>query len=340
VQAKLTINQPGDVYEQEADRVADTVMRMPGPQTPAGGADFGGVQPSTVPPVVQDVLYSPGQPLDSGTRAFMEPRFGHDFSQVRVHADERAAESARAVNALAYTVGRDIIFAAGQFKPLASEGRLLLAHELTHVVQQGRIAGVAPKQAGSTVEATDEKRSFTAAPAGKVQRQFITPLGQGGGFGGLMERDRRAAARPASSAAAPAKTYPFSITTDGCHDSPYVRATVVAAARDAFNKVLTSNCVQSESLKDEILSEFDGLNIDCEQGDEDDPCGMASRYFTQTVNIYPKALDASKCGPLKSTILHEVVHLTEWRLFGHGELADACEKSCFGYGSGDASKCV
>jgi hypothetical protein len=92
------------------------------------------------PGIVRDVLHSPGQPLDAGTRAFMEPRFGHDFSQVRIHADTKAAESAREVNALAYTVGRDMVFARGQYAQGTSEGRRLLVHELTHVVQQGNTA--------------------------------------------------------------------------------------------------------------------------------------------------------------------------------------------------------
>ena len=91
---------------------------------------------SNVPPVVHDVLNSPGQSLDAGIQAFMEPRFGHDFSGVRVHTDAQAAESARAVNALAYTVGRDVVFGAGQYAPTTSAGKRLLAHELTHVVQQ------------------------------------------------------------------------------------------------------------------------------------------------------------------------------------------------------------
>jgi hypothetical protein len=91
---------------------------------------------NSVPPIVHDVLSSSGQPLDAGTRAFMEPRFGHDFSQVRVHMDDRAVESAQAVNALAYTVGRDVVFGTGQYAPGTSDGRRLLAHELTHVVQQ------------------------------------------------------------------------------------------------------------------------------------------------------------------------------------------------------------
>lgn len=92
------------------------------------------------PPIVHDVLRSPGQPLQSEVRAFFEPRFGHDFSQVRMHTDVKAAESARAVGALAYTAGRDVVFGSNQFAPESSAGRQLLAHELTHVVQQRGIA--------------------------------------------------------------------------------------------------------------------------------------------------------------------------------------------------------
>jgi outer membrane protein OmpA-like peptidoglycan-associated protein len=89
-----------------------------------------------VPPIVHEVLSSPGQPLDAEIQAFMEPRFGYDFSGVRVHTDTRAAESARSVNALAYTVGRDVVFGAGQYMPKTMTGKRLMAHELTHVVQQ------------------------------------------------------------------------------------------------------------------------------------------------------------------------------------------------------------
>jgi hypothetical protein len=85
---------------------------------------------------VAEILRSPGQPLDIGTRAFMEPRFGYDFSQVRVHTDVKATESARAVNALAYTVGRHVVFDARQYAPGTSDGRRLIAHELAHVLQQ------------------------------------------------------------------------------------------------------------------------------------------------------------------------------------------------------------
>jgi hypothetical protein len=89
-----------------------------------------------VPPVVHEVLRSPGRPLDAATRAFMEPRFGHDFSRVRVHTDARAAESARAVNALAYTVGNHVVFGGSRYAPGERASDRLLAHELTHVIQQ------------------------------------------------------------------------------------------------------------------------------------------------------------------------------------------------------------
>src|SRR5262249_32738913 len=93
--------------------------------------------PTEVPPIVYEGLRSPGQPLDGQARGFMESRFGHDFSRVRVHTDARAAESARAVGARAYAVGRDVVFGAGQFAPGTEAGRKLLSHELAHVVQQG-----------------------------------------------------------------------------------------------------------------------------------------------------------------------------------------------------------
>src|SRR5262249_16007411 len=79
-------------------------------------------KPLSVPPMMHQVLRSPGQSLDASTRAFMEPRFGHDLSGVRVHTDARAVESARAVNALAYTVGQNVVFGAGQYSPGSEAG--------------------------------------------------------------------------------------------------------------------------------------------------------------------------------------------------------------------------
>jgi hypothetical protein len=99
---------------------------------------------NTIPQVVHDRLRSFGQPLDAGVRAFMEPHFGHDFGQVRIHTDGQAAQSTEAVSALAYTAGRDIVFSAGQYQPHSDAGKRLLAHEMAHVVQQasGPVSGV------------------------------------------------------------------------------------------------------------------------------------------------------------------------------------------------------
>lgn len=161
IQPKLTVNALGDIYEHEADRVAEQVMRMPEPQRqhacPCGGGcpkcqterlyqgnqrlqtkhvESGALGLTAAPPIVLNLLRSRGQPLDPTIRAFMEPRFGHDFSQVRVHFGEASEQSARHMNASAYTVGHNIVFGAGQFVPGTTEGKRLLAHELTHVVQQ------------------------------------------------------------------------------------------------------------------------------------------------------------------------------------------------------------
>jgi hypothetical protein len=119
------------------------------------------------PPIVHDVLRSPGRPLEAGTRSFMEPRFGHDFSGVRVHSDSRAAESARAVNALAYTVGHNVVFGAGQYTPGDAGGQRLLAHELAHVVQQS--AGGVSIQSKLAVGATNDAAELEAdAVAGSI----------------------------------------------------------------------------------------------------------------------------------------------------------------------------
>ena len=103
------------------------------PMTHSKG-DTGGV--NTSPPIVHEVLRSPGQPLDSATRSFFEPRFGHDLSQLRLHTDAKAGASARAIGAQAYTAGQNVVFAPGRFSPGTTAGNALLAHELAHAVQQ------------------------------------------------------------------------------------------------------------------------------------------------------------------------------------------------------------
>jgi len=143
MQRKLTLGASNDPLEQEADRVAEQVLAAPAHPAVHGAAPR--IQRYTgqatgdadiAPASVDCVLASPGRPLDPATRAFMEPRFGHDFSRVRVHSGAAAEQSAREVNAHAYTVGHNIVFGAGKFAPGTDEGRRLFAHELTHVVQQ------------------------------------------------------------------------------------------------------------------------------------------------------------------------------------------------------------
>lgn len=128
-----------------------------------------------VPPSVQEALALPGQPLDPATRAFMEPRFGHDFSRVRVHTDSMAVASAGAVNALAYTVGRDVVFGVGQYAPATEEGKRLLAHELSHVVQQSGAAhgNRQASEAEAETEAEEKSRRMLAGESSRVQTRVI-----------------------------------------------------------------------------------------------------------------------------------------------------------------------
>jgi hypothetical protein len=189
IQAKLAVNQPGDIFEQEADRVAQQVVSSSVPplvqrKCACGGAagasgeceecrkkkeglvqrkTEGGTESATAPTVVHEVLDSSGQPLDAATRAFLEPRFGHSFEDVRIHTDEQAAEAARSVDALAFTVGRDVVFGAGQYAPGTLNGKRLLAHELTHVVQQ-RSGGP-----GETIQRDKDKGKKEKIPAWTVE---------------------------------------------------------------------------------------------------------------------------------------------------------------------------
>src|SRR5437868_10805411 len=160
MQTKLEVGPVGDRFEQEADRTADSVMRMPNPGMSVAAAPLQisrkcavcereekdeRLQKKTDRPVetslgaapasVHDALRSPGRPLDKASRAYFEPRFGQEFGDVRVHTGMAAARSAREVSAHAYTVGQNIVFAAGRFAPATQTGRRLIAHELTHVVQ-------------------------------------------------------------------------------------------------------------------------------------------------------------------------------------------------------------
>ncbi len=194
--AKLRIGAVNDPLEHEADRVADQVMRMPAPASVLSSAPEqvsckcaeceeeeeklqmkeAGPEAATgeAPASVHEVLRSPGQPLDAATRGFMEPRFGQDFSGVRVHSDAAAAQSARDVNAHAYTMGHNIVFDAARFAPGTHDGQRLIAHELTHVVQQDfqvrRMTLGSGKGPDELREVPDKERGRVLAAIARVRK--------------------------------------------------------------------------------------------------------------------------------------------------------------------------
>lgn len=189
IQAKLMLGRTADRHEQEADRAADRVVSMPAPPTPTfprGAGGFPGARPrpdqqpwakgtdgpapapapaTVAPPLVREALRAPGEPLSPAARAFFEPRFGHDFSRVSIHADSRASRAARAMGARAFTVGPHIAFREGQYAPQSDGGRRLLAHELAHVVQQ---SGGAPQSWPGTP-------ALGGAHSGVIQRNPSIP---------------------------------------------------------------------------------------------------------------------------------------------------------------------
>lgn len=165
VQAKLVINEPGDRFEQEADRVARDVMRMPSPNAPpliqrackeCEDEALSRKEISAALPIqrtcdecdhelestVNDLFAGGGRPLGPSVRAFFEPRMGHDFGAVRVHTDAQADSLARSIHARAFTHSNHVVFRAGEYAPETSAGRALLAHELTHTIQQGASSAV------------------------------------------------------------------------------------------------------------------------------------------------------------------------------------------------------
>jgi peptidoglycan hydrolase-like protein with peptidoglycan-binding domain len=166
LRAKLTVSQAGDPFEEEADRAADTVMRMAAtPATVGGaspqprsiqrrcsaceddvqrkpatpGADAAAHQPAPGADLAAPEFRHPssgGRPLSDSDRRFFEPRFGRDLSTVRIHTGDQAAQAARSVNARAFTIGNEVVFGAGEYRPGAEDGKRLLAHELAHTLQQ------------------------------------------------------------------------------------------------------------------------------------------------------------------------------------------------------------
>ncbi len=187
VQAKLAIGPVDDPLEAEADRVAEHVLRAPNVdgskqtgELKRPGHTSGHARGVLSGSGADEVLPFGGRPLDTETRAYFEPRFGYDFSRVRIYPDEKAAESARSIGALAYTAGPKIAFGGGRYQPATGEGRRLLAHELTHVVQQGHATAVAGS-GGVRVSAGHATPSIQRdTPSGTQQQIPANATDQGG----------------------------------------------------------------------------------------------------------------------------------------------------------------
>jgi hypothetical protein len=169
IQPKLSIGPVDDLYEREADHVAEQIVQRKEQsfffspsinnistiQKKCAACESEeekiqrkekGSSEIEIPAIVNDVLNTSGKPLDNDIRADVEPKFGYDFSNVKIHTDEVAAKSAQSLNALAYTSGSSIVFNEGQYQPSSQEGKKLLAHELTHVVQQSQSSQTVQRQ--------------------------------------------------------------------------------------------------------------------------------------------------------------------------------------------------
>lgn len=334
VRAKLAVNRPGDAYEQEADRVAEAitgVTEIPRIQRKCTRCSDDSDEevrrketlnhesdPELSPEMlvgIQGILRSPGQTLDQNVRTRMESHLGQDFADVRLHTDAKAAQSARAVNALAYTVGGDIVFGAGQYAPATQLGQKLLAHELTHVVQQ---------------RATPARSS---APV--IQRQGGGAAGGGAAGGAAAATEHRFTSNGVSV-----------VVRQSCQPANFGFATVPAATEDALNMIFNTECIE-ESRRTRIQRNLTahGLDIRCRRSAAiGGACAESTGYyipaniFTLGSKSFPGHPDVSPgCLPLESTILHEIVHLT--RGFAEESLPSSCEASCYGAGAGDPSLC-
>ncbi len=248
--SQVAVSQPGDRSEQEADRVAAQVMRMPsGPLVPASPA------PTEVSSTAHATAELPsladgGHPLSRGDRAFFEPRLGHDFSRVRIHAGARAAEAAEAVQAQAFTIGHDIAFGAGRYVPETEDGKRLLAHELVHVVQQDRSGSDAqlqrqtrplpppPSPAPGTPGALPLYRDCTAAVTGVPNPDELLERGRQRARDYVVAAIQVLAPAPAAGTA-----YATALARHFIAPSASQRATIAARYRQILSSLVVPNFI-------------------------------------------------------------------------------------------------
>lgn len=318
---------------------------------------------------VNEVLRTSGQSLDGETRAFMEPRFGHDFSTVRIHADERSAVSAQSVNAVAYTVGENIVFGSGMFAPATTAGRHLLAHELTHVLQQRTGLDQGPPQARLRVgrqddsyekeadrlansivdRSADSSTSLTAQSSSSqlVQRQppppasppVVAPVAPTQTQQTVIEAARVAAAIRSQIALHRVT----GIVPPGPPGRPdpaqQMRQRAISLARKMFNWA-NPNMEQIEEIVSHIVSRLSNPQV-MVAGSGDIECGSRAAYvrgLQPPIILCPTFFTDTPEEQVR-TMIHEAAHLAQ---IGSAGLAESycvifdCETSCGGFESADS----
>ena len=328
LQPKLSINPPNDVYEHEADAMADRVVNMKGDENTSqfffvppnlqvqrmcaeceeedkqmqmkGSGSNKAIAGNELENYIDNVKGS-GQALPAETLSFFGSRMGYDFSEVKIHTDSLASKSAASINALAFTSGNNIVFNSGQYSPGTESGKKLLGHELTHVVQQSKMSDA----------------GIQRQPAPPATHRFTA-------FGVNV------------------------VVRASCQPAVFGFATVETAVREALNAIFNTECIE-ESRRTRIQRNLvaHGLDIRCRRSAnlvtpgacaESTGFFIPANIFTLGSSSFPGHPDVSAaCLPLESTILHEIVHLT--RGFAQESLPASCEASCFAAGGGDPVLC-
>ena len=293
---------------------------------------------SSVPPIVHEVLRSPGHPLDIGTRAFMEPRFGHDFGHVRIHTDAQAAESAKAINAIAFTVGDHVVFDSGQYAPQSISGRRLLAHEMTHVLQQSQSnlsqsmdhpedpSEVEAENNAKLIDSTEHLTFTGQRPA--ISRETTTtveviPPTTPNSCGLEQHREIFPAAMQAirwlETAISSLNAFIATPTAEGS----------AAQARASLNRHFHSTTADtSTQVRDRLntlhndISNRTTLNVECHDA-SDATCGAAGAYVSGSLLVFcPAFFDGGSIWQAES-IIHEMAH----SLLGDPHITDRAYQS-------------
>jgi len=387
------IGAPDDVFERKADRTADEVLAMDGPRfgwsisrmigsAPlqrkcacggSGGPDgecegckdkkalqrrsTGGSGPATAPPITEQVLRSPGRPLDATTREFFEPRFGYDFGKVRIHSDAAAAESAQGVNALAYTVGNHIAFGPGAYQPQRGEGRQLLAHELAHVVQQSQDVAASPAR-------EDHLEAEANRAAAAMATQSASPTLTRWGRAGLQRQARGGGQTPPQptapnkqqqgiidaarkAAAIRSQTALFRVRGIGPGAPPEAidaQAEMSVRARSLAQVMFQWDNPNMEQIGDVISSMVNYLTSGVQvmiAGGNDPDCGTRAAYvrgLRPPIVLCPLFFSGTAEEQIR-TMIHETAHLSR---IGKADLGESycgafdCKTSCGGFDAADS----